>query len=38
MQRTLVLDVVGLTPSLLGEHTPNLSRLARAGACGRCRP
>jgi predicted AlkP superfamily pyrophosphatase or phosphodiesterase len=32
MQRTLVLDVVGLTPSLLGEHTPNLSRLVARGA------
>jgi predicted AlkP superfamily pyrophosphatase or phosphodiesterase len=31
MHPTLVLDVVGLTPSLLGEHTPNLSRLAAAG-------
>jgi predicted AlkP superfamily pyrophosphatase or phosphodiesterase len=31
MQRTLVLDVVGLTPSLLGENTPNLSRLAARG-------
>jgi predicted AlkP superfamily pyrophosphatase or phosphodiesterase len=32
MQRTLVLNVVGLTPSLLGEHTPNLSKLRAAGA------
>jgi predicted AlkP superfamily pyrophosphatase or phosphodiesterase len=31
VRRTLVLDVVGLTRSLLGEHTPNLSRLAREG-------
>lgn len=31
MHRTLVLDIVGLTPALLGEHTPNLARLARAG-------
>ncbi|MET0339498.1 MAG: nucleotide pyrophosphatase/phosphodiesterase family protein [Polyangiales bacterium] len=31
MKRTLVLNVVGLTPSLLGEHTPNLSRLAARG-------
>jgi len=27
MRRTLVLDVVGLTPGLLGEHTPALSAL-----------
>jgi predicted AlkP superfamily pyrophosphatase or phosphodiesterase len=32
LRRTLVLDVVGLTRSLLGEHTPHLSRLAREGA------
>jgi predicted AlkP superfamily pyrophosphatase or phosphodiesterase len=32
MQRTLVLDVVGLTPDLIGEHTPALAELARAGA------
>jgi predicted AlkP superfamily pyrophosphatase or phosphodiesterase len=31
MQRTLVLNVVGLTPELLGEHTPSLSAFARAG-------
>jgi predicted AlkP superfamily pyrophosphatase or phosphodiesterase len=31
MRATLVLDVVGLTPALLGEHTPNLSRLAARG-------
>ncbi len=31
MQSTLVILVVGLTPSLLGEHTPNLRRLAAAG-------
>ena len=32
MRRTLVLNVVGLTPDLLGEATPNLSALARRGA------
>ena len=32
MRRTLVLDVVGLTPRLVGEHTPHLAALARAGA------
>ena len=31
MRRTLVLDVVGLTRSLLGENTPHLLRLAREG-------
>ena len=32
MRRTLVLNVVGLTPELLGDHTPALSALAKAGA------
>jgi predicted AlkP superfamily pyrophosphatase or phosphodiesterase len=32
MRRTLVLDVVGLSPKLVGEHTPHLAALARAGA------
>jgi predicted AlkP superfamily pyrophosphatase or phosphodiesterase len=32
VNRTLVLDVVGLTPSLVGEHTPALAALARRGA------
>jgi predicted AlkP superfamily pyrophosphatase or phosphodiesterase len=32
VRRTLVLDVVGLTPKLVGEHTPNLAALAREGA------
>ena len=31
MRRTLVLLVVGLTPRLVGEHTPRLRALARAG-------
>jgi predicted AlkP superfamily pyrophosphatase or phosphodiesterase len=31
MHRTLVLNVVGLTPELLGEHTPSLQAFARAG-------
>jgi len=31
MHRTLVLNVVGLTPSLLGPHTPHLARLAKSG-------
>ena len=32
MRRTVVLDVVGLTPSLLGENTPNLKAFASRGA------
>jgi len=32
MHRTVVLLVVGLTPKLVGEHTPNLAALAQAGA------
>ncbi len=32
MRRTLVLDIVGLSPSLVGEHTPALAALAKAGA------
>jgi predicted AlkP superfamily pyrophosphatase or phosphodiesterase len=31
MRRTLVLDVVGLTPKFLGDSTPNLAALARQG-------
>ncbi|HLT39958.1 MAG TPA: alkaline phosphatase family protein, partial [Enhygromyxa sp.] len=31
MRRTLVLDVVGLTGELIGEHTPNLAALAARG-------
>ncbi|NRA32060.1 MAG: alkaline phosphatase family protein [Polyangiaceae bacterium] len=31
MHRTLVINVVGLTRALMGEHTPALSRLAAAG-------
>lgn len=32
MQSTLVILVVGLTPALVGSHTPNLTRLMRRGA------
>ena len=32
MNRTLVLNVVGLTPALVGEHTPALAALAKRGA------
>jgi predicted AlkP superfamily pyrophosphatase or phosphodiesterase len=31
VRKTVVLNVVGLTGELLGEHTPNLSRLAKQG-------
>ncbi len=31
MQRTVVINVVGLTPSLIGEHTPHLQRFAAQG-------
>lgn len=31
MRRTLVLDVVGLTPDLMSENTPNLQAFARRG-------
>ncbi len=31
MHRTVVLNVVGLTPDLVGDATPNLAALARAG-------
>ncbi len=31
MQRSAILNVVGLAPGLLGEHTPNLSRFIRNG-------
>ncbi|MDF5722934.1 MAG: alkaline phosphatase family protein [Rhizonema sp. PD37] len=31
MRKTVVLNVVGLTPSLLGKHTPLLSRWAKRG-------
>tara|TARA_B100001964_G_scaffold27170_2_gene27176 strand:+ start:1862 stop:3247 length:1386 start_codon:yes stop_codon:yes gene_type:complete len=31
MRKTVVLNVVGLSPSMVGEHTPNLKRLADQG-------
>ena len=31
MRETVVLNIVGLTPSLVGEHTPNIKRLAEQG-------
>jgi len=36
--RVAVLDVVGLTPRVLGEHTPHLSAAARDGGLTRIRP
>lgn len=33
MHPTVVINVVGLTPSLIGPHTPNLARLASVGGC-----
>lgn len=37
-QRLLVINAVGLTQSLLGEHSPNLNRLARQGSSGTIEP
>jgi len=31
MRKTMVINVVGLSPSMVGEHTPNLRRLADQG-------
>ena len=31
MQKTVVLNVVGLTPELIGEHTPNIKKFAERG-------
>jgi len=33
MHPTVVINVVGLTPSLIGPHMPNLARLASLGGC-----
>ncbi len=38
MNKTVVLNVVGLTPSLLGEHTPLLSRWAKKGQVANIKP
>ncbi len=35
MRRTLVLLVVGLTPKMVGENTPNIAKLAKDGALRR---
>ncbi|MBE9189951.1 alkaline phosphatase family protein [Gloeocapsopsis crepidinum LEGE 06123] len=38
MHKTVVLNVVGLTPSLLGEHTPFLSKWAALGQIASIKP
>ncbi|MBM3875428.1 MAG: alkaline phosphatase family protein [Verrucomicrobia bacterium] len=38
MKRTAVLNVVGLTRSLLGEHTPSISKFLKTGALARIKP
>lgn len=38
MQRLAVINVVGLTEALLGEHTPRMNQFARRGALTRIRP
>lgn len=38
MQKTLVLNVVGLTPGLIGEATPHLEALVRAGGLRPLKP
>ncbi|MGH8017299.1 MAG: alkaline phosphatase family protein [Opitutaceae bacterium] len=37
-ERTAILNVVGLTSRLIGEHTPNLERAAESGGLIRVRP
>ncbi|MDP9353524.1 MAG: alkaline phosphatase family protein [Chloroflexota bacterium] len=38
MHKTVVLNVVGLSPSLLGPHTPRLSEYAARGGCAAISP
>jgi predicted AlkP superfamily pyrophosphatase or phosphodiesterase len=38
MRRVVVLNVVGLSAELIGEHTPNLARLVREGGVRALRP
>ena len=38
MQKTVVLNVVGLTTSLLSEHTPFLSNWAKKGQLANIKP
>ena len=35
LQPTVVLNIVGLTPSLIGEHTPKLKAFRNRNACAR---
>ena len=37
LHEAVVLNVVGLTPSLIGEHTPNLRRFREGGFSARLR-
>src|SRR2546428_13989314 len=38
MQRTAVINIVGLTDSLLGRYTPHISAFRQQGACARIKP
>jgi predicted AlkP superfamily pyrophosphatase or phosphodiesterase len=38
MQKTVVVNVVGLSPRLVGEHTPNISAFVQRGAMARINP
>ena len=38
MERTAVINVVGLTESLIGPHTPRINRFRQAGACAKIIP
>ncbi len=38
MHKTVVIDVVGLTPELIGEHTPHLRAFVEAGKCASVEP
>ncbi|MBC7783573.1 MAG: alkaline phosphatase family protein [Burkholderiales bacterium] len=38
MHKTVVINVVGLSPALIGAHTPRISALAAAGATARVNP
>jgi len=38
MRKTVVIDIVGLTPGLIGPHTPRIQRFVEAGALARIEP
>ncbi|MGN6384823.1 MAG: alkaline phosphatase family protein, partial [Verrucomicrobiota bacterium] len=38
MNRTAVINIVGLSPSCLGPHTPNLNQLIKRGASSLIEP